>query len=120
MDTIEVPALPRVVERITDGELTAAARVVRQLQQARKSRDGRRYRRLTLEYHHVLFAPTGYPRLVRFLETLVFPAGLRYECRRGSRTSITQEPRRSSCVLAHTTHLRELRRRSGLRAEDRL
>jgi DNA-binding GntR family transcriptional regulator len=79
VDTLEVPALPRVVARITDDELVAAGRVVRQLQQARKSRNGRRYRRLTSEYHRVLFAPTGYPRLVRFIETLVFPAGLRYD-----------------------------------------
>ena len=79
VDTIEVPALPRVVERITNDELVMAGQVVRSLQDARRRRDGPVYRRLTSEYHRVLFAPTGYPRLVRFLETLVFPAGLRYD-----------------------------------------
>lgn len=79
VDTIEVPALPRLVERISEAELRAAGGVVRELRKARRSSNGRRYRHLTSEYHRVLFAPTGYPRLARFLETLVFPAGLRYD-----------------------------------------
>src|SRR6266542_1510194 len=64
VDTIELPVLPRLVQR---------------LKEAKRLRAGRRYRRLTAEYHRVLYTPTGYPRLVRIVERLVSPVGLRYD-----------------------------------------
>jgi DNA-binding GntR family transcriptional regulator len=78
IDTMEIPALPRVVQGITNAELADVRRVVDSMREARAQNNGRRFRQLTAEYHRLLFAPAGYPRLVRFLE-LVVPTGLRYD-----------------------------------------
>jgi DNA-binding GntR family transcriptional regulator len=79
IDALEVPAFPRVVERITNAELAAVGRVVQQLKRARVAHDGRRFRQLTTEYHQLLFAPADFPRLVRCMTMLVFPIGLRMD-----------------------------------------
>ncbi len=79
LDTIEIPALTRVVDLITRDGLAALAKVVHGLKLARASRDGRRFRNLTLEYHRLLLEPAGFRRLVRSVMTLVFPVGLRYD-----------------------------------------
>ncbi len=79
LDTIELPVLPRLVQRITDDVLAEVGQLVQRLKEAKRLRAGRRYRRLTAEYHRVLYTPTGYPRLVRIVESLVFPVGLRYD-----------------------------------------
>jgi DNA-binding GntR family transcriptional regulator len=79
VDAIELPVLPRLAEQITDRELADVGVLVQELKAARRARAGRRYRRLTSEYHRVLYTPTGYPRLVRLVESLIFPVGLRYD-----------------------------------------
>jgi DNA-binding GntR family transcriptional regulator len=78
IDTMELPALPRVIQGITNEELADVQRIVDSMREARAQNNGRRFRQLTAEYHRLLFAPAGYPRLVRFLE-LVVPTGLRYD-----------------------------------------
>jgi len=79
LDTIEVPALPRVVERIAADELAALAATVDKLREARRTRDTRSFRNLTVEYHRLLLNPAGFRRLVRSITTLVYPIGLRYD-----------------------------------------
>lgn len=79
IDSIELPAFPLVVERITKAELTELGKVVRQMKRARTKNDGPSFRRLTAATHAMLFAPVGYPRLNRFISVLVGPAGLRYD-----------------------------------------
>jgi GntR family transcriptional regulator, rspAB operon transcriptional repressor len=79
LDTIEIPALTRVVEMITREELAALAKVVHSLKLARAAHDGRRFRNLTIEYHRLLLEPARFRRIVRSVMTLVFPVGLRYD-----------------------------------------
>jgi DNA-binding GntR family transcriptional regulator len=79
IDRIELPALPLVVERITRSQLADIGKVVRQLKRARARHDGKAFRRLTASTHAMLFAPVGYPRLLKFVTTLVGPVGLRYD-----------------------------------------
>lgn len=79
IDKIELPALSIVVERITKTEITEISRIVRQMRRARARRDGRVFRQLTATTHALLFAPTGFPRLLKFVTTLVGPVGLRYD-----------------------------------------
>jgi DNA-binding GntR family transcriptional regulator len=79
LDTIEIPALPRVVERIRRDELAALARTVHHLKRARRLRDTRSFRNLTVEYHRLLLNPSGFRRIVRSVTTLVYPIGLRYD-----------------------------------------
>ena len=49
------------------------------MKRARARRDGKQFRRLTAETHALLFAPVGYPRLLKFVNILVGPVGLRYD-----------------------------------------
>jgi DNA-binding GntR family transcriptional regulator len=79
IDNIEIPALPRVVERITPEEIAGVGRVVSQLKRSRAAHDGRRFRQLTAEYHRLLFTPAGFPRVVRCITVVVFPVGLRHD-----------------------------------------
>ena len=79
VDTLEVPAFPRIVELITRNELAAVARVVHQLKLERARHNGRRFPQLTSEYHRLLLAPARFPRLVRIMTSLVFPIGLRFD-----------------------------------------
>ena len=79
IDGVELPALELVVERITKPELANLAKVVRQMKRARARHDGKQFRRLTAETHALLSAPVGYPRLLKFINILVGPVGLRYD-----------------------------------------
>jgi len=79
IDALELPALPMVIEAITREEIEEAGRTARQLRRAFAARDGRTFRRLTTEIHRILFASIGYPRLTKFISTLVGPVGLRYD-----------------------------------------
>jgi DNA-binding GntR family transcriptional regulator len=79
IDGIELPALELVVERISAKELAELGKVVRQMKRATTRRDGPEFRRLTAATHAILFSPVGYPRLVKFVNILVGPVGLRYD-----------------------------------------
>jgi DNA-binding GntR family transcriptional regulator len=79
VDALELPALPMVVEQISREEIEEAGRIARQLKRAFLARDGRMFRGLTTEIHRILFASVGYPRLTKFISTLVGPVGLRYD-----------------------------------------
>jgi DNA-binding GntR family transcriptional regulator len=79
IDAVELPAFPLVVERISKQTLAELGRIIRQLRRARAKGDGPTFRRLTAATHEVMFRPVGYPRLERFVEILLGPAGLRYD-----------------------------------------
>ena len=79
IDAVELPAFPLVVERISKQTMAELGRIVRQMKRARVKRDGHSFRRLTASTHEVMFRPVGYPRLERFVEILLGPAGLRYD-----------------------------------------
>lgn len=79
IDAIELPVIPVVVERITKDALAELGQILRQLKRARARRDGPLFRRLTSATHAILFEPVGYPRLQKFISTLVGPVGLRYD-----------------------------------------
>ena len=79
IDAVELPAFPLVVERISKQTLAELARIVRQMRRARARSDGPTFRKLTALTHEVMFRPVGYPRLERFVEILLGPAGLRYD-----------------------------------------
>jgi len=79
IDAVELPAFPLVVERISKQTLAELGRIVRQMKRARAKRDGPSFRRLTALTHEIMFRPVGYPRLERFVEILLGPAGLRYD-----------------------------------------
>ncbi len=79
IDAVELPAFPLVVERIGKQTLAELGRIIRQMRRARAKGDGPIFRRLTALTHEVMFRPVGYPRLERFVEVLLGPAGLRYD-----------------------------------------
>jgi DNA-binding GntR family transcriptional regulator len=79
VDALEMPAYDIVVERITDAELEAIDRVAQDLIRARQERDERRYGELAVQIHLLLFACTGFPRLLDLIRMVVGPVGLRYD-----------------------------------------
>jgi len=79
VNAIELPALPRLVERITTGQIAELGQIVRGLKQARMVKDGRTFRRLTAESHELMFRAVGYPRLNRLIVMLMGPVGLRLD-----------------------------------------
>ena len=79
VDAIEMPAYEIVVERITDAELTAIDRVAKDLVRARRERDERRFGELAVQIHLLLFACTGFPRLLDLIRIVIGPVGLRYD-----------------------------------------
>ena len=79
VDAIEMPAYEMVVERITDAELGAIDRVAKDLVRARRERDERRFGELAVQIHLLLFACTGFPRLLDLIRIVVGPVGLRYD-----------------------------------------
>ncbi len=79
IDAVELPAFPLVVERIGKQTLAELGRIIRQMGRARAKSDGPAFRRLTALTHEIMFRPVGYPRLERFVEVLLGPAGLRYD-----------------------------------------
>ena len=79
VDAIEMPAYQIVVERITEAELAAIDRVAKDLVRARRSRDERRFGELAVQIHLMLFACTGFPRLLDLIRIVVGPVGLRYD-----------------------------------------
>ena len=79
VDALEMPAYDIVVERITDAELEAIDRVAQDLVRARRDRDEKRYGELAVRIHLLLFACTGFPRLLDLIRIVVGPAGLRYD-----------------------------------------
>jgi DNA-binding GntR family transcriptional regulator len=79
LDAIEAPAVALVAERITRQEIKALDAIVRQLKMARAAGDGRLFRSLNVSYHHALFQPVGYARLIKFIDTLMGPVTLRYD-----------------------------------------
>ena len=79
VDAIEMPAYEMVVERITDAELATIDRVAKDLVRARRERDERRFGELAVQIHLLLFACTGFPRLLDLIRIVVGPVGLRYD-----------------------------------------
>jgi DNA-binding GntR family transcriptional regulator len=79
VDALEMPAYKMVVERITDQELVEIGRITKQLKQARKDRDERRFGQLAVEIHTRIFGATGYPRLKELIRIVLGPTGLRYD-----------------------------------------
>ena len=79
VDALEMPAYEIVVDRITDGELSTIDRVARDLVRARRARDERRYGDLAVQIHLLIFACTGFPRLLDLIRVVVGPVGLRYD-----------------------------------------
>lgn len=79
VDSIELPAFPLLVERISKEEIAELGAIVRRLKKARTTKDGRLFRRLTAESHELMFRSVGYPRLNRFIVMLMGPVGLRLD-----------------------------------------
>ena len=79
VDALEMPAYQIVVERITDEELAVIDKVAEQLIQARRERDEMAFGALAVRIHLLLFACTGFPRLIDLIRVVVGPAGLRYD-----------------------------------------
>lgn len=79
VDALEMPAYPIVVERITEKELKAIDRVAQQLVRARRDRDEGRFGQLAVQLHLMIFACTGFPRLLDLIRVVVGPVGLRYD-----------------------------------------
>ncbi len=79
VDALEMPAYEIVVERITDAELAAVDKVAKDLVRARRDRNERRYGELAVRIHLMLFACTGFPRLIELIRVVVGPVGLRYD-----------------------------------------
>jgi DNA-binding GntR family transcriptional regulator len=74
-----MPAYPIVVERITDQELRAIDGVAQRLARARRDRDEDRFGELAVQLHLMIFACTGFPRLLDLIRVVVGPVGLRYD-----------------------------------------
>ena len=79
VDALEMPAYAIVVERITDGELAAIDEVSKELVRARRERHERRFGELVVQSHLMIFACTGFPRLLDLIRVVVGPVGLRYD-----------------------------------------
>lgn len=79
IDALEMPAYPIVVERITDAELAAIDKVGKELARARRDRNEKRFGQLAVQIHLLLFACTGFPRLLDLIRVVVGPVGLRYD-----------------------------------------
>jgi len=79
VDALEMPAYPIVVERITDAELAAIDKVGKELARARRDRNEKRFGQLAVQIHLMLFACTGFPRLLDLIRVVVGPVGLRYD-----------------------------------------
>jgi len=79
VDALEMPAYEIVVARITDTELAAIDRVGKELVRARRDRNERRFGELAVQIHLMLFACTGFPRLLELIRAVIGPVGLRYD-----------------------------------------
>lgn len=79
VDAIEMPAYQIVVERISDAELAVIDAVAKDLVRARRERDERRFGELAVQIHLLLFACTGFPRLLDLIRIVIGPVGLRYD-----------------------------------------
>jgi DNA-binding GntR family transcriptional regulator len=78
-DALEQPALPRVVERISRGELDAVGRLVERMKRRRRERDSRGFYEASAAMHERLFAVAGLPRLVHVVMSLILHPTRRYE-----------------------------------------
>lgn len=79
VDALEMPAYEIVVERISDEELAVIDGVAQDLVRARRDRDEMRYGQLAVRIHLLIFACTGFPRLLDLIRVVVGPVGLRYD-----------------------------------------
>lgn len=79
VDALEMPAYEIVCERISDAELAAIDKVGKELVRARRDRDERRFGELAVQIHLMLFACTGFPRLLQLIRMVIGPVGLRYD-----------------------------------------
>lgn len=79
VDALEMPAYEIVVARITDAELAAIDKVGKELVRARRERNERLFGELAVQIHLMLFACTGFPRLLELIRVVIGPVGLRYD-----------------------------------------
>jgi DNA-binding GntR family transcriptional regulator len=79
LDSLEMPAYPIVVERITQQELTAIGRISKDLVKARRAGDEQGFGVHAVAIHRELFRCTGYPRLQKLIRLVLGPVGLRYD-----------------------------------------
>ena len=79
VDALEMPGYQIVCARITDAELATIDRVAKDLVRARRDRNERRYGELAVQIHLLIFACTGFPRLLDLIRVVVGPVGLRYD-----------------------------------------
>ncbi len=79
LDSLEMPAYPIVVERITQQELANIARITRDLVRARRSGDEQGFGEHAVAIHRELFRCTGYPRLQKLIRLVLGPVALRYD-----------------------------------------
>lgn len=79
VDALEMPAYEIVVARITDAELAAIDKVGKELVRARRDRNERQFGELAVQIHLMLFACTGFPRLLDLIRVVIGPVGLRYD-----------------------------------------
>ncbi len=79
VDALEMPAYPIVVDRISDDELATIDKVAKELVRARRDRNEKRFGQLAVQIHLLLFACTGFPRLLDLIRVVVGPVGLRYD-----------------------------------------
>jgi len=79
LDSLEMPAYPMVIERITQQELAAIGRIARDLVRARKAGDEQGFGVHAIAVHRELFRCTGYPRLQKLIRLVLGPVGLRYD-----------------------------------------
>jgi DNA-binding GntR family transcriptional regulator len=59
--------------------LAAIDKVGKDLVKARRERDERRFGELAVQIHLMLFACTGFPRLLELIRVVIGPVGLRYD-----------------------------------------
>lgn len=78
LDALEIPALPTVIERISDLDIEATRRLVRRAVRARKAEDSERFGELTTQVHERLFGVARSMRMTRFIGGLVARPGRRY------------------------------------------
>lgn len=77
LDALEVPALPKVVELISQDDLAAVQKLVERAARARKAKNSTLFGELTTEIHERLFRVARSRRLTRIVKSLVALAGRR-------------------------------------------
>jgi DNA-binding GntR family transcriptional regulator len=70
LNALQGPALPLVVESISDESLLETENGIEEMVAARAAADDKRYARAFYEHHAVLFGAAGYPKLLRTVNSI--------------------------------------------------